>query len=323
MEDLRVEFLTRGASISVLNDLSFKLRSGATLALVGESGSGKTVTGLAVMRLLPRRRSRIVGGQVRFENVDLASLTDAEMRKLRGERISMIFQDPLSSLNPVLNVGRQIGEAIREHRDISYREARAEVVEILRRVGIPDAAARVDDYPHQFSGGMRQRVLIAMGIVLGPRLLIADEPTTALDVTVQVQILQLLHRLTDEGEMGLILITHDLGVAAHMARDIVVMYAGTILEKGPAKDVIAAPSHPYTVGLVRAAPRLTGRDQPLASIPGQPPSPMALPRGCVFQPRCYMARDICRVERPPLQLLDGSRASACHFAAEVRGGLGP
>jgi oligopeptide transport system ATP-binding protein len=303
VRDLSVEFPTGDGIVSAVNGVDFDLAAGETLAILGESGSGKSVTAQAVMGLI-ERPGRVVAGSVRFGGVDLLAASGEERRRVRGSGLAMVFQDPLSALNPVWSVGFQIGELFRVHRGLSRREARRRAVELLDRVRIPAAAQRVGEYPHQFSGGMRQRVMIAMALALDPKVLIADEPTTALDVTVQAQILELLDELRAETGMGVLLITHDLGVVAETAHRVAVMYAGRIVETGPTDAVLAGPGHPYTEGLLASVPRgQSGREERLRPIAGAPPSLAHIPPGCPFHPRCPYVIDRCRAERPPLTVL--------------------
>jgi oligopeptide transport system ATP-binding protein len=317
VEGLAVEFATPDGVVAAVNGVGFTLTRGETLAVVGESGSGKSVTAQAIMGLI-ERPGRVTAGAVRFAGVDLLALPAEERRRIRGRRMAMIFQDPLSALNPVYSVGFQIGEMFRVHQGMSRGEARRRAVELLDRVRIPSAASRVGDYPHQFSGGMRQRVMIALAIALGPEVLIADEPTTALDVTVQAQILELLDELRAATGMGLVLITHDLGVAAETADRVAVMYAGRIVETGPAVEVLTRPGHPYTEGLLASLPQGEGRlGRRLAPIAGAPPSLSRIPPGCPFHPRCPYAVERCRSELPPLAEVAGGRVSACWRAEEV------
>ena len=286
VEDLNVRFATRRGTVHAVNGITFDIAPGETLGIVGESGCGKSVTSLAILGLLARN-GRVESGHVWFAGKDLIRQSDRALRKIRGREIAMIFQDPMSSLNPVLTVGRQIREALETHFDMDRKEAEATAVEALDRVGIPSAKARVKDYPHQFSGGMRQRAMIAMALSCRPRLLIADEPTTALDVTTQAQILDLLRDLQEEFAMAIMLITHDLGVAAQVADDVAVMYLGEVVEFGPATSVLTAPKHPYTQALVRSVPRLghRGRDR-MQAVRGTVPPPYERPSGCRFHPRC-------------------------------------
>ncbi|HEX7036098.1 MAG TPA: ABC transporter ATP-binding protein [Pseudomonadales bacterium] len=301
VEDLSVTFHTERGAVRAVERSSFHLNAGETLAVVGESGSGKSVTALAILGLLGDNAT-VDSGRILFEGRDLLRLDLDSMRGIRGDRIAMIFQEPMSSLNPVLTIGRQVAEPLWEHRGCSWREALDQAAELLARVSIPDARERLSQYPHQFSGGMRQRVMIAMALACSPKLIIADEPTTALDVTVQAQILELLKNLTRETGAALILITHDLGVVARYAERVVVMYAGRIVESASARELYADPRHPYTRGLLASIPTLTGRPGArLPAIPGQPPDPSALPGGCAFAPRCAYARAQCRGAAPPLE----------------------
>lgn len=320
VENLQVEFRTRDGVAKAVNGVSYSLEEGETLAVLGESGSGKSVTAQAIMGILDSPPGYVTGGAVRFRGQDLLALPEDERRAYRGRSISMVFQDALSSLNPVFTVGWQIAEMFRVHDGMSKKDARRKAIELMEKVRIPAARDRVDDYPHQFSGGMRQRIMIAMAIALDPDVLIADEPTTALDVTVQAQIMQLLRDLQTESKMGLILITHDLGVVADVADRIEVMYAGRIMEKAPVGDIYSAPSHPYTKGLLESIPRVDLKGQELSAIKGLPPNLTRIPVGCEFSPRCPYAQDICRAERPALRELTPGRFSACHFAKEVLDG---
>ena len=317
VDDLHVEFRTRDGVARAVNGVSFSLEAGRTLAVLGESGSGKSVTAQAVMGILDSPPARVTGGRVLLGGTDLLTLSRREMQACRGEQISMVFQDALSALNPVYSVGFQIAEMLRVHRGMSRGDATKAAVELMDRVRIPAAKERVKDFPHQFSGGMRQRIMIAIAIALDPRVLIADEPTTALDVTVQAQIMELLSELRSESDMGLILITHDLGVVADVADDIVVMYAGKIVERAPVHDIYAAPAHPYTEGLLKSIPRVDRKDQRLEAIQGLPPILTNIPPGCPFNPRCPYARPQCRTDEPPLYQVTHNRDSACHYWAEV------
>ncbi|MFF9000829.1 ABC transporter ATP-binding protein [Streptomyces achromogenes] len=316
VRDLRVEFRTRDGVARAVDGVGYAVDEGETLAVLGESGSGKSVTAQAVMGILDTPPARITGGRVLFQGRDLLTLKESERRRIRGAAMAMIFQDALSALNPVLTVGDQLGEMFVVHRGMSRRDARARAVELMERVRIPAAAQRVRDYPHQFSGGMRQRIMIAMALALRPALVIADEPTTALDVTVQAQVMDLLAELRREYRMGLILITHDLGVVADVADRIAVMYAGRIVESAPVHDLYRAPAHPYTRGLLDSVPRLDRKGRKLYAIKGLPPNPMRVPPGCSFHPRCPMAQDVCRTDEPPLYEVPGGRGSACHFWRE-------
>ena len=305
VDDLLVRFRTHDGTVFAVNGISFEVREGERLGLVGESGCGKSVTNLAIMRLLPKPAGKIEGGRVRFSGQDLLLLREEEMREIRGRDIAMIFQDPMTSLNPVLTIEEQMVETIRAHKKTSKQEARARAIEILELVGIPRPDLRLKDFPHQFSGGMRQRVMIAMALALEPRLMIADEPTTALDVTIQAQVLELLHRLTTETGTALILITHDLGVVAGMTQRINVMYAGFIVETATTPELFATPSHPYTVGLLHSIPRLDAeRTEELIPIEGRPPDQRSEPVGCPFAPRCAWRLERCWTDNPSLESLE-------------------
>ena len=309
---LTTQFFTQDGVVRAVNGISFHVEEGETLGIVGESGCGKSVTVLSVMRLIPQPPGRIVAGEVLFQEQDLLELPDNEMRQIRGNHIAMIFQDPMTSLNPVLTIGRQIGEALELHLHMKKDEARKRSAELLEMVGIPQAEDRLDDYPHQFSGGMRQRAMIAMGLACNPQLLIADEPTTALDVTIQAQIVELVKRLRDEVGMAIIWITHDLGVIAGLADRMMVMYAGFIVEEAMVKDLYADPRHPYTIGLLGSLPRLDEiRDEKLTSIEGLPPDLIALPPGCPFEARCVYALEKCKTERPVLEPVGPRHRIAC------------
>lgn len=310
VRDLRVHFERAHELARAVNGVSFELERGETLALVGESGSGKTLTGLALLGLLPTG-AQVVSGHADFEGVNVLAAGEEELRQLRGRRIAMIFQDPLSALNPYLAVGRQITEATELHLGLSKREARANAVESLVSVGITDAARRVDDYPHQFSGGMRQRVMIAMALACNPELLIADEPTTALDVTVQAQILDLLAEIKERTGISVILITHDLGVVAGTADRVAVMYAGKIVEQAPVEQLFAAPRHPYTIGLFGSLPSLEGARGVLRQIPGAPPDPREMMSGCAFAPRCSEVRTRCWNEIPARVFVGADHYADC------------
>jgi oligopeptide transport system ATP-binding protein len=317
VDDLHVEFHTAEGVAKAINGVNFDLYEGETLAILGESGSGKSVTAQAIMGILDMPPAVIPSGQIRYCGQDLLTMPDEPRRKTRGPEISMVFQDALSSLNPVFPVGWQIAEMFRIHRGMNKSDALERAVKLMQRVQIPAAKERVKAYPHQFSGGMRQRIMIAVAIALDPAVLIADEPTTALDVTVQAQIMALLQELQEERQMGLILITHDLGVVADVADKIAVMYAGRIVERADVFDLYRQPAHPYTKGLLESIPRLDQKGQQLAAIGGLPPNLMHIPPGCAFNPRCKYAQDVCREDRPPLREVAPGRESACHFAEEV------
>ncbi|SNS52595.1 oligopeptide transport system ATP-binding protein [Geodermatophilus saharensis] len=331
VDDLRVEFRTRTGTVHAVNGVSYSLAAGETLAILGESGSGKSVSAQAIMGILETPPAVISGGGIWFEGRNVLEMSAEDQRKVRGPGISMIFQDALSSLNPVYSVGFQIGEMFRAHRGMSRKEARKRAVELMDRVRIPAAARRVDDYPHQFSGGMRQRVMIAMAIALDPRILIADEPTTALDVTVQAQVMDLLKDLQRETGMGLILITHDLGVVNEVADNVAVMYAGEIVERGTVDDVFTRPAHPYTEGLMGSVPQVEAKGGRLQPIAGQPPNLARIPSGCPFHPRCARRRlgaeaapgRECSTDVPPLRLVVPGREAACHYSEEVLGVRAP
>ncbi|MFF4577391.1 ABC transporter ATP-binding protein [Streptomyces sp. NPDC001389] len=323
VRDLHVEFATREGVVKAVNGVNYSVSSGETLAVLGESGSGKSVTAQAIMGILDSPPGRVAKGEILFRGEDILKLPENERRKLRGPKMAMIFQDALSALNPVFSVGNQLGEMFRVHQGMSKKDAKAKAIELMDRVKIPAAKSRVNDYPHQFSGGMRQRIMIAMALALEPDLIIADEPTTALDVTVQAQVMDLLADLQREYNMGLILITHDLGVVADVADKIAVMYAGRIVEQAPVHELYKRPAHPYTRGLLDSIPRLDQKGQELYAIKGLPPNLLKAPSGCAFNPRCPKAQDICRTEMPPLLQVteqDGTelagRASACHFREE-------
>jgi oligopeptide transport system ATP-binding protein len=317
VEDLHVEFHTQDGVARAINGVNLYLDQGETLAVLGESGSGKSVTAQAVMGILDMPPAKIPKGAIRYCGQDLLTMPEEQRRKTRGPEISMVFQDALSSLNPVFPVGWQIAEMFRKHRGMNRSDSLERAVKLMQRVQIPAAKERVRAYPHQFSGGMRQRIMIAMAIALDPAVLIADEPTTALDVTVQAQIMGLLQELQEERQMGLILITHDLGVVADVADRIAVMYAGRIMERAEVFELYRAPAHPYTKGLLESIPRLDQKGQQLAAIGGLPPNLMRIPPGCEFHPRCRYAQDICRTDRPALREVAPGRESACHFAEEV------
>ncbi|MFJ8625531.1 ABC transporter ATP-binding protein [Kitasatospora sp. NPDC093550] len=324
VEDLHVEFHTRDGVARAVNGVSYSVAAGETLAVLGESGSGKSVTAQAVMGILDMPPGRITEGRILFRGEDLLAMSANGRRAVRGRRIAMIFQDALSALNPVLSVGYQLGEMFRVHHGVTRKEAREKAVELMERVRIPAARQRVGDFPHQFSGGMRQRIMIAMALALEPDLIIADEPTTALDVTVQAQVMDLLAELQAEFGMGLILITHDLGVVADVADKIAVMYAGRVVETAPVRELYARPAHPYTRGLLDSIPRLDQKGQDLHAIKGLPPSLLGIPEGCAFNPRCDRAQDRCRAELPPLVPVVGERGeelagrrSACHYWRET------
>jgi oligopeptide transport system ATP-binding protein len=314
VKNLQTHFYTADGVVKAVDNVSFHVDKGETLGIVGESGSGKSVTSLSIMRLIPNPPGKIVGGQILFDGDDLIKYSEDEMRNIRGKDIAMIFQDPMTSLNPVLTIGRQITESLELHMKMTGKEARNRAAELLAMVGIPSPEKRLDDYPHQFSGGMRQRVMIAMALSCNPQLLIADEPTTALDVTIQAQILELIGRLQDELGMGVIIITHDLGVVAGMADRVNVMYAGRVIEEGPTEQIFADPRMPYTIGLLQSIPRLDeNRGHRLEPIRGLPPDLINLPQVCPFSPRCDFVQDVCYEQVPPLRPVNSNQRAACLF----------
>jgi oligopeptide/dipeptide ABC transporter ATP-binding protein len=320
IQDLKTHFFTDDGVVRAVDGVSYELGERETLAVVGESGSGKSVTALSILRLVADPPGRIVGGRIVFKGRDLAALSATEMRKIRGKEISMIFQEPMTSLNPVYTCGEQIMEALVLHERIDRKTARARAVEMLQLVGIPLPDQRVDEYPHQMSGGMRQRVMIAMALACHPAILIADEPTTALDVTIQAQILELLKRLQAELGMAVLLITHDLGVVAETADRMAVMYAGQVVEYCHVEAAFRRTLHPYTAGLLASLPRLGDKRATLRVIPGNVPNPARFPLGCRFHPRCPVAQDRCRSQEPPVLTFDGSHQSRCWRADEIAAG---
>jgi len=317
VRDLRTHFETEDGVVKAVDGVSFEVRSGETLGIVGESGSGKSVANLSLMRLIAEPPGKIVSGSITFRGRDILKLSPREVRAIRGKQIAMIFQDPMTSLNPFMRISKQLMEVTRLHLGHSKGEAREHAIRMLEVVGIPDAEARIDSYPHQFSGGMRQRVMIAMALSCQPELLIADEPTTALDVTIQAQILELIKRLKIETGASVILVTHDLGVVAGMTDHTVVMYAGRVFEQAPTSELFERPGNPYTRGLLRSVPDPAAEQGKLYQIPGQPPDLAHLPGGCPFAPRCERAEEICRREFPPFVQLTSEHFSLCHFADEV------
>jgi oligopeptide/dipeptide ABC transporter ATP-binding protein len=326
IRDLVVEFTTEDGIVQAVDGVSYDLYPGETLGIVGESGSGKSVSTMSLLGLIPQPPGRIVRGEAIFQGKDLLKLGKKDLRRLRGNDMAMVFQDPMTSLNPVLKIGFQIAEAIKTHNPgIKDAAANKRAVELLKLVGVPNPERRVDQYPHEFSGGMRQRAMIAMAIANEPTVLIADEPTTALDVTIQAQILEVLKKAQDETHAATILITHDLGLIAELADRVIVMYAGKVVEVGDVRTIFASPRHPYTVGLMDSLPKLTAEEEWLRPIPGQPPSLISRPPGCPFHPRCFLSqgRARCREEEPPLRPIDQSaHLTACHFAEELEGRTG-
>ena len=317
VRDLKTHFLTDDGIVKAVDGVSFSIEKGKTLGIVGESGCGKSVTCLSIMGLNPRKMSTTTG-EALFKGENLINASSKRLREIRGNDIAMIFQDPMTSLNPVHKIGDQLAEAILLHRDVTKRQARARAAELLKAVQIPRAERRLDDYPHQFSGGMRQRAMIAMALVHNPSVLIADEPTTALDVTVQAQILELIERVKREFDIGVLLITHDLGVIAETADTVLVMYAGRAMEHGPAREIFTAPQHPYTWGLLRSMPTVELRLTELVAIEGTPPSLVAVPSGCAFHPRCPSRFGPCPTELPAMRPLPGGHLDRCHLPADVK-----
>jgi oligopeptide transport system ATP-binding protein len=318
VNDLKTYFQTEDGVVKAVDGITFTLEKGETLGIVGESGSGKSVTNLSVMRLIPEPPGKIVSGDIIFDGIDVRALSIDDVRKIRGKRIAMIFQDPMTSLNPFLKISTQLMEVTRLHLGHSKRQAREHALKMMKMVGIPDAENRIDNYPHEFSGGMRQRVMIAMALSCDPELLIADEPTTALDVTIQAQILELIKDLKTRMGTSVILITHDLGVVAGMTEKIIVMYAGKVFEQAPTRELFAAPANPYTKGLLKSVPDPAHEQgKELYQIPGLPPDVAHLPPGCPFAERCDRVQDICREQYPPFVQIAEDRYSLCHFAHEV------
>jgi oligopeptide/dipeptide ABC transporter ATP-binding protein len=321
IQDLVVEFKTEDGIVHAVDGVSYDLFPGEILGIVGESGSGKSVSTLALLGLIPQPPGRIVSGTAMFKDQDLLKLKKKALRRVRGNEVAMVFQDPMTSLNPVLTVGNQLGEAIKTHfPDEKDDVVKQKVIDLLSLVGVPNPEQRYSQYPHEFSGGMRQRAMIAMAISNSPSLLIADEPTTALDVTIQAQVLEVLKRVQQETDAATILITHDLGIVAEMCDRVLVMYAGHIVESGDVATIFRSPRHPYTIGLMNSLPKLTEDEEWLEPITGAPPSLINLPPGCPFHPRCFLARERCRQENPPLAPVEGSEhKSACHFSEELIG----
>ncbi len=317
IDGLKIHFGTRGGDVRAVDGVDLDIRPGEIVGLVGESGSGKSVTARSVMRLVPSPPGKRIAGTIRFKGQDLYALSEREMQDLRGGRIAMIFQDPMTFLNPLYTAGEQVAEAIRRHQQADRKEARARTIELFKLVGMPNAEERFDAYPHQLSGGLRQRVVIAMALSSRPELLIADEPTTALDVTIQAQILALLRQLQQELGMGVLLITHDLGVVAEMCDRVAVMYAGQVVEQAPVETLFADPQHPYTVGLLNAIPRAEQADIAPIPIEGSPPDMLRPPSGCRFHPRCPYRQPVCLTDPPPLRHVGTDHRAACHFAGEI------
>ncbi|CDZ47921.1 ABC transporter ATP-binding protein [Neorhizobium galegae] len=315
VEDLSIEFGPKGTAVRVVEGVTFTIDAGAAVGIVGESGSGKSMTSLAVMGLIPSPPGRIATGRILFEGVDLLGLPRSRMPEIRGRDIAMIFQEPMSSLNPVMTIGDQIGEAIKLHQKMGREERRQRVIELLKLVGIPDPERRLGAYPHQFSGGMRQRVMIAMAVACNPKLLIADEPTTALDVTIQAQVLELMHKIRRTLNTTILLISHDLGVIADICERVIVMYAGKVVEDADVKTIFRSPKHPYTRGLLQSIPRLKDENTRLYQIPGMVPLPGTIKQGCPFFPRCPDRIDKCARETPPLLQITPQQKAACWVSA--------
>lgn len=311
IENLQTHFFTDRGQIPAVDGVSITVHKGEVVGIVGESGCGKSVTSLSIMKLVPNPPGKIVGGAIRFKGEDLVKASEKRMREIRGNEIAMIFQEPMTSLNPVFTIGDQIGEAVRLHTKASKKESKQRAIEMLKKVGIPRAEAIVDEYPHQLSGGMRQRVMIAMAMACSPEILIADEPTTALDVTIQAQILDLMRQLNQEAGTSVLLITHDLGVVAQMCHRVVVMYAGNVIEEGDVRTILKQPKHPYTIGLLNSLPKLGDSQERLYSIPGNVPIPGSLTTGCRFAPRCEHAQERCRQEMPELIAVGENHRSRC------------
>jgi oligopeptide transport system ATP-binding protein len=326
IRDLVVEFITEDGIVQAVDGVTYDLYPGETLGIVGESGSGKSVSTMSILGLIPQPPGRIVRGEAIFQGKDLLKMSKKDLRRIRGKDMAMVFQDPMTSLNPVLKIGFQIGEAIKTHNPgVKDGAVKRRSVDLLKLVGVPNPERRVDQYPHEFSGGMRQRAMIAMAIANEPSVLIADEPTTALDVTIQAQILEVLKKAQEETHAATILITHDLGLIAELADRVIVMYAGKVVELGDVSTIFASPRHPYTVGLMDSLPKLTAEEEWLRPIPGQPPSLISRPPGCPFHPRCFLSqgRARCREEEPLLRSIDeAAHLTACHFAEELEGQTG-
>ena len=315
--NLQTHFFVRGQVAKAVDNVSLTIESGKTLGLVGESGCGKSVTAHSIIQLIPDPPGKIVGGQIIFSGNDLLAYSEKQMRKIRGNQISMIFQEPMTSLNPVFSVGEQVAEVIRLHKKLSAKETRARVIDMFQRVGIPAADQRLDEYPHQMSGGMRQRVMIAMALACNPKMMIADEPTTALDVTIQAQILDLMNKLKADTGASILFITHDLGVIAKFCDYVLVMYAGKIVERADVKTLFKGNRHPYTRGLINSLPHLGKKQQRLASIKGQPPDLLNLPKGCPFEPRCDYSVERCSCDYPPIEPVDKEHFISCWRWREI------
>lgn len=319
VKNLKTHFFTEDGVVPAVDGVDFSLKPGETLGIVGESGCGKSVTSISILGLVPNPPGKIMDGQILFEGKDLLKLSESEMHKIRGNDIAMIFQEPMTSLNPVFTIGKQISEAIMLHQKVGKEAARERCIEMLKLVGIPRAEQAVDEYPHQFSGGMRQRAMIAMALSCNPKLLIADEPTTALDVTIQAQIIELMRELKEKLNTAIMLITHDLGVVAEMADHIIVMYAGRVVEEADVVELFEDPKHPYTKGLMRSKPSLDSNAKRLEVIPGSVPNPLDMPEGCPFHPRCSEAMDICKKIKPDLIDIENGRKVRCWLHQDKEG----
>lgn len=317
VKDLKTYFYTDDGVVKAVDGVNFSVEAGKTIGIVGESGCGKSITAMSILRLIPDPPGKIVNGEIIFEGEDLTKVSDERIREIRGNNISMIFQEPMTSLNPVFTVGYQIGEVLMLHQKLSEEEARERAIEMISLVGIPNPERIVDEYPHQLSGGMRQRIMIAMALACQPKLLIADEPTTALDVTIQAQILELMNDLKNRLNTSIMLITHDLGVIAEMADHVIVMYSGKVVEDAPVLELFNNPKHPYTIGLMRSIPSLVQEGERLETIPGMVPNPLYLPKGCYFHPRCKFAIEECKHVQPELREIGPGHKAACIRAEEV------
>lgn len=314
VKNLSTHFFTEEGIIKAVDNITFSLSRGETLGIAGESGSGKTVTSLSILRLIPWPPGKIVSGKIIFEDNDLLKISDRQIRSIRGNRISMIFQDPMTSLNPAFSIGNQIIETLMLHQKLNKIEAREKAIKLLEDVGIPNPKQRIDQFPHEYSGGMRQRAMIAMALACNPDILIADEPTTALDVTIQAQILKLMNKIKSEMDSSIIIITHDLGVIAEMADNVMIMYAGKVIEYADVEGIFYNSMHPYTWGLLESIPQIDEEKEKLIPIKGNPPSLLSLSRGCSFSPRCKYAKEVCFEIKPELKIIEGNHSSACHLA---------
>lgn len=318
VKDLSVSFSTENGKLTAVNNATFNINRGETVCIVGESGSGKSVTSLSIMGLLPKQITNVENGEIILNGENLLNKSNKEMRRFRGQEMAMIFQEPMTSLNPLYKIGDQVSEGLRYHKKISKKEALKLAIKELEKVGIPSPEQRIHEYPHQLSGGMRQRVMIAMALSCNPKLLIADEPTTALDVTIQAQVLEVMKSLKKETNMSILFITHDLGVVADIADRVIVMYSGTVVEEADVWQIFEKPTHPYTLGLLEAMPAVNGTDNRMKTIEGTIPNALNLPKGCLFHPRCPFATDLCRNSEPPLESIDDNRKVACWHYKELK-----